>query len=187
MNNKQKIVLIGASTGGPGHIKKILEKIHSDSDAIYIIVQHMTFSYMSSFVALLDSLSSIPVIQSASKMKLSKANIYICSKNSELSQNNTNLFLTEVNKESPYEPSIDLLFESATSLTTDYQITCIVLTGIGSDGAQGSLSLHKSGAMCIAESEESAIVYGMPKQTFIQNSEVKILSLAQIISYIKDL
>lgn len=183
--SRQKIVLIGASTGGPGHLKYIVSKLNPHSNNIYIIAQHMTFSYMESFVSLLNSLSPIPVKLSDSRIQLIPNRVYVCSRNSELYRLNQALYLQSVDANTPYEPSVDLLFISAAQLTSDYDVISIVLTGIGDDGAEGSMVLSRSGALAIAESEKTAIVYGMPKQVSLYNKQAKILSLPEISNYLE--
>ncbi len=112
--------------------------------------------------------------------------MYICAKHCEFSKKDFKLYLEKANGVmSYYNPSIDHLFLSAVKLCKDYDILAILLTGIGQDGAQGLSELKEAGAVCIAESEESAIVYGMPKKAVELNSNIKVMHLDEIVKYIE--
>jgi two-component system chemotaxis response regulator CheB len=86
---------------------------------------------------------------------------------------------------SHYNPSVDHLFYSAVQLVKSHDILAILLTGIGQDGAEGLSALQNAGATCIAESERSAIVFGMPKRAAELNANIKVMHLDSIIDYIK--
>lgn len=89
------------------------------------------------------------------------------------------------NIESHFNPSVNCVFNSAVKLTNDYDILAVLLTGIGYDGAEAMSNLQNAGALCIAESEKSAIVYGMPKRALELNKNIKALDLDDIIVEIK--
>ena len=88
--------------------------------------------------------------------------------------------------ETPYNPSIDSLFSSAVECIRDAEILAVLLTGIGHDGANGLSELQKYGAQCIAESEKSAIVYGMPKRAVEINPNITSFALDEIVEIIKN-
>ena len=79
-----------------------------------------------------------------------------------------------------YTPNVDVLFNSGTQIAKNVNLLAILLTGIGDDGAAGLDKLYKAGAKCIAENEESAIVYGMPKRAKELNQNLKSLNLMMI-------
>ena len=94
------------------------------------------------------------------------------------------LYLRKCTLSSHYQPSVNSLFLSASKLHAHYDILACQLTGIGDDGVEGMLLLKNIGARCIAESEESCIVYGMPKAAFERGASTVVLSLNEIIQEI---
>ena len=182
---KRKLILIGASTGGPGHIKKILSSLGSDFKTPIIIAQHMNSIFISTFVLLFDDETGMRVFETRDGMEIEDGKVYICNKSISLKKSGYSLKIEESNKESLYNPSIDLLFNSALDVVDNVDIMAVLLTGIGDDGAKGLSNLQKKGAICIAESEESAIVYGMPKKAVELNPQIKSKSLKSIIDEIK--
>ncbi len=159
----KKLILIGASTGGPGHIQKIIKTIKDDFDATIVIAQHMQSSYLKSFAGQLNNNCKAEVLLSKDGLKMENKKIYILDECYKLEERYENLTLSRQSKPSNYSPSIDLLFNSLTPIVKKIKTMCIILTGIGSDGANGALNLANSGATCINESEKSSIVFGMPK------------------------
>ncbi|MDQ1340744.1 MAG: hypothetical protein QG567_1902 [Campylobacterota bacterium] len=182
---KEKLILIGASTGGPGHIEKILKKLPSTLSSRVIIAQHMDALLFDSFTKRLNSISNLEILNSADELSLDSSKIIICSKTCTLENKDNDYKLVSSSKQNhTYNPTIDILFESASNFTNNFDILCILLTGIGSDGAKGMLKLKNSGAHTIAESEESAIVYGMPRSARELGAAEKILTIDNIIDEI---
>lgn len=175
----QKLILIGASTGGPGHIKKLLEGV-SLGGASIIIAQHMNKMFIPSFAAQLAKDSEANSLLLSEKELIKPGNIYTCDKNFELCNALPLSAKPNTTTQTTYTPNVDMLFTSAISLSKSLKIMAILLTGIGDDGARGLDSLQKAGARCIAESEESAIVYGMPKRAKELNPNIKSLNLMGI-------
>ncbi|WP_041671807.1 CheB methylesterase domain-containing protein [Sulfurospirillum barnesii] len=183
---KPKIVLIGASTGGPGHLKKILASIPASFHASIIIAQHMNSMFIPSFISQFQNELPLVVHGVDKKMSLHPSTIYICPQNCHLLRGDLTPKIEPILEgETPYNPSIDTLFSSALECLRDSEIMAVLLTGIGHDGANGLSELQKQGAHCIAESEESAIVYGMPKRAVEINSHITVMPLHQIIDAIK--
>ncbi|WP_263832532.1 CheB methylesterase domain-containing protein [Sulfurospirillum oryzae] len=183
---KPKIVLIGASTGGPGHLKKILSAISPTYNGAIVIAQHMNATFIPSFISQFQNELSLPVHAINQRMPLSNTNIYICPQNCHLIKGDFSPKIEPIAEgETPYNPSIDTLFSSAVEYIKDAEILAVLLTGIGHDGANGLSELQKNGAQCIAESEKSAIVYGMPKRAMEINPNIVSLPLDDIIQTIK--
>ncbi|MDF1882444.1 chemotaxis protein CheB [Sulfurimonas sp. SAG-AH-194-C21] len=180
------LVLIGASTGGPGHLKKILSSLTKESKAIFIIVQHMNASVMESFSSQLREHSMLSVSLVTGREELLASTVYVCAHTLELSIEHGRIYLNQSTKEAIYTPSINILFHSALELLPKKKVIPILLTGIGDDGAEGTYQLHQKGAYCIAESEESAIVYGMPKKAYEINKEIKVMHLNKIIKFLQN-
>lgn len=183
---KQKIVLIGASTGGPGHLKKILSALSDSFNMSIIIAQHMNQTFVPSFINQFRSELKVPVHSIDKSLDLRPNEVYICPNNCKLKKSDFTLkaepFLGE---ETPYNPSVDTLFFSAVPYCKDYNILAVLLTGIGQDGAHGLSDLQNNGAQCIAENEQSAIVFGMPKRALEINPAITAMHLDDIIKSIK--
>lgn len=183
---KLKIVLIGASTGGPGHLKKILSAISTTYTGAIVIAQHMNATFIPSFISQFQNELSLPVHAVDQRMPLKQSNIYICPQNCHLIRGDFSPSIEPVKEgETPYNPSIDTLFSSSVAQIKDTEILAVLLTGIGHDGANGLSELQKNGATCIAESEKSAIVFGMPKRAVEINPNIVALALDDIIQTIK--
>lgn len=119
-------------------------------------------------------------------MNLQASHIYICPQNCRLKQSDCTRIEPIEEGETPYNPSIDSLFSSAVECVGDSEILAVLLTGIGHDGANGLSELQKHGAQCIAESEKSAIVYGMPKRAVEINPKITSFTLDEIVQIIKN-
>lgn len=181
-----KMILIGASTGGPGHLRKIMTAIEGGTRAAIVIAQHMEAGYLSSFAKQIDELSALNVHLVQGNALIHPGEVYICSASSVLEASEEGLKIREIEgHDSLYNPDIDCLFESAAALAHRTEVLGIILTGIGEDGALGCRKLAESGAACIAESEMSAVVYGMPKRAYELNPAIGVQDLATIIATIK--
>jgi two-component system, chemotaxis family, protein-glutamate methylesterase/glutaminase len=180
------LILIGASTGGPGHIQKIIQALPADFSAAIIIAQHMGDEYIPSFVNQLQHISALNVVAVSNQLAVLPGHIYICSFMTKLKPSRSGLTFTQKKQEmARYNPDIDSLFESASLLTSTYKITGFLLTGIGDDGAKGIKALSDKGVSCIAESETTAVVYGMPFQAKLLVKDISVKSLGDIIQAIK--
>lgn len=182
---KPKIVLIGASTGGPGHLKKILSVIPPTYNGAIIIAQHMNATFIPSFISQFQNELHLPVHAVDARMNLHASHVYICPQNCRLKQADCTRIEPMEEGETPYNPSIDSLFSSAVECIGHAEILAVLLTGIGHDGANGLSELQKHGAQCIAESEKSAIVYGMPKRAVEINPNITSFALDEIVQIIK--
>ena len=175
----QKLILIGASTGGPGHIKKLLKDIKLNG-AIVVIAQHMNKMFINSFVTQIGRECNLNVEILSEKTNLKENIVYICDQNFEMAKTLPVCAKPQSEIKTIYTPNVDVLFNSGTQIAKNVNLLAILLTGIGDDGAAGLDKLYKAGAKCIAENEESAIVYGMPKRAKELNQNLKSLNLMMI-------
>ncbi len=179
-----KLVLIGSSTGGPNQLRYLLEDIKIKNTCI-IVAQHMTENFIPSFIKQFDqhSLSEVSVLNDK---EILSNKIYICCKNTTLSKcssilkRSSDIVSSWQDIQTPYQPSVDLLFDSAVSFARISEMLAIVLTGMGDDGAKSLLKLHQAGVKCLAENEEDSVVYGMPKRAKQLNPDLKQMSLKDI-------
>ena len=183
---RTKIVLIGASTGGPGHLKRILSALPSSFKASVVIAQHMNSAFIPSFISQFQSELPLKVSSIDQTRDLEPSHVYFCPMNCVLHKNHFTLGVEpRPELQTPYNPNVDTLFLSAVPFVKDAEILAVLLTGIGNDGALGLSELQKAGARCLAESEKSAIVYGMPKRAVEINPLITSMHLDDIIITIK--
>jgi len=171
----KRIILIGASTGGPGEIQKIVESLPKLKNETLLIAQHMMEGFMNSFSSRLQNSSENLISIAQDKELLKSGHIYVVEGQTkvQLSQNSL-LFSKESSSKNSFNPSINILFDSLTPLSQNIEILCVILTGIGDDGVQACKNLSLNGARCLTQNEQSAIVDGMPNRarTLVQNIEV---------------
>lgn len=181
----QKLILIGASTGGPGHIKKLLKDINLNGATI-IIAQHMNKIFIESFANQVAKESGLDAELLTQRTVLRDNKVYICEQNFIIGDTLPISAKPNSEEKTTYTPNVDMLFLSAVNISKSLSTMAILLTGIGDDGANGLDKLHKAGAKCIAESEETAIVYGMPKRAKELNPTIKSLNLMGIKKELED-
>ncbi|MCF6173855.1 MAG: chemotaxis protein CheB, partial [Campylobacteraceae bacterium] len=114
------------------------------------------------------------------KQVIQNRKIYILLENYEIKEQNNEIIFCKSEEVINYSPNINLLFNSVAKISKNIKIMSIVLTGIGDDGALGALNLAKQGAICINESEESSIVYGMPKAAHELNPKAPQMNIDDI-------
>lgn len=158
------LIFIGASTGGPSRIHTIVSSLSHDFRGAIIIAQHMGAEFISSFIKQLRKITSLNIEEIKGGVSVAPSTIYVCEVTSRLVTKAGRLWLEPVlGLEHFYSPEINTLFHSASLIDRFIERIGIILTGIGDDGALGSLALSQSGAQCYFESEESATVFGMPR------------------------
>lgn len=178
-----KLILIGASTGGPGHIQKIVRSLPINMDATIVIAQHIGDDFIPSFVNQLKQISTLEVSAATNNESVLSGRIYICSLLTEIRLTSRGLVFRQVESHNGrYNPDIDSLFQSVSKLPLRHcPVMSVVLTGVGDDGAKGSLALSGAGATCIAECEKTAVVYGMPLQAKLMVDNISVQCLDEII------
>jgi two-component system chemotaxis response regulator CheB len=177
-----KLIAIGASTGGTVAIEFILKNLPGNMPPI-LIVQHMPENYTKSFADRLNELSKLKVKEAEDEEFITDGSVYIAKGgyHLELERKGANLFtkLSLSEKVQFQRPSVDVLFNSV-SRTTGKNSIGLLLTGMGKDGANGLLSMKNSGALTYAQDEESSIVWGMPKAAIEIDAAVDIINLEAI-------
>jgi two-component system chemotaxis response regulator CheB len=169
MGSSNKIIFLGASTGGTEAIKEFLMGVPADCPPI-LIVQHMPESFTASFAKRLDSLCAPKVIEAQGGEKVEGGMVYIAPGHSHMQIRRTAMgYVTELLATPPvnrHRPSVDVLFDSAATIVGK-QAVGVILTGMGKDGAQGLLRMRQSGAKTFGQDEASCVVYGMPREAFL--------------------
>lgn len=187
-----KVVLIGASTGGPGLIEQICASLPIDYKFPVCIVQHMPEQFTKAFVERLNRSSNLNVHESAKNMELLPGNIYIARGGVHMNfgkKVSGTIVIREDEKKGSnfFQPSVNEMMLSALNLFDAKNVVAILLTGIGDDGAQGMVELKHSGAYTIAESEASATVYGMPREAYERGGVTEQLDFKHILKTIATL
>ena len=183
----KKIVLIGASTGGPGQIQKIFNSLDKLNNTTIIIAQHMVPGFMESFANRLQNNHSNTIEIITDEGNLKHSHIYISEGETKLIHTNHELIFNKKKSQlHSYNPNINILFDSFTPLCKEVEILCVILTGIGDDGVDACLHLSKSGARCITETQQSAIVDGMPNRARALVPNIEIYDIEKIINIISE-
>jgi len=185
----EKIVLIGASTGGPGLIEQICSSLPADYKYPVCIVQHMPEQFTATFAQRLNRSSRLNVHETSQNMELLPGNIYLAhgGVHMHFSKKTSGKIVIreEKNKgESYFQPSVNEMMLSALNIFEASDIIGVLLTGIGDDGADGMVKLKKEGAYTLGESESSSTVYGMPKEAFDRGGVSEQLAFLDILKKI---
>ena len=182
---KQSIVAIGTSTGGPRALQKILTELPEDFSAPIVIVQHMPKGFTKSLAERLHRESALVVKEASHRDYLECGHVYVAPGGYHMKvkslNNNLEIELTKEALHLGHRPSVDVLFQSIAELT-NVQKVAVVLTGMGRDGANGvqQIKSFDESAVIIAESSESAIIYGMPGAVFDTGYTTHVLHLKDI-------
>ena len=178
-----EILLIGTSTGGPSALQEILSKLPASSPLPILIVQHMPVGFTRSLAERLDRLSPLTVVEATEGDLLRPGQVYIAKAGFHLllqrQRGKLRLHLAKEPADVLHRPSVDLLFSSAAEVLAD-KVVAVVLTGMGRDGAAGARAIKAAGGRVIVESEESAIVFGMPRAVMEEVAVDGILPLQSV-------
>ncbi len=181
----KKLILIGASTGGPGLLEKILSWTPDDFDATFIIAQHMHSLSLRSFAMRLNRIISKDIVYVEDKVFVESKKVYIIADTFKLKQDKNDIYLEKAKDEKGfYHPDIDILFKSSLEIKSK-DVYIFLLSGIGSDGAFGMLEAKKQGIYTCAQDEDSSIVYGMPKSAKEIGACLEVLNIDEIIDKIR--
>lgn len=181
----ERVVMIGASTGGVEAIEVILSSFPRNRPPT-LIAQHMPEKFLRAFAMRLNR-KVLPEVRLAKEGQLlEKGNVYLApggASHLEISAHETLCcHLNYSEKINGYRPSIDVFFESAAMIAGS--VVAVLLTGMGADGANGLRSLRCSGAITIAQDEATSVVYGMPRAALSLGAVVHQAGLQQIAALI---
>ncbi len=163
----EKLVAIGASTGGTEAIRQVLEPMPPNSPAI-LITQHMPAGFTRSFVQRLNTLCALQVHEAEDGQRILPGNVYLAPggvAHMKVARSGAN-YVVALEASEPvnrHRPSVDVLFQSAATVAGRNGVG-VILTGMGKDGAQGLLAMKQAGAVTIAQNEATSVVFGMPRE-----------------------
>jgi two-component system chemotaxis response regulator CheB len=178
----EKIIAVGASTGGTEALKTLLETLPADAPGI-VIVQHMPELFTRAFANRLNGLCQITVKEAESNDTVLRGRALIAPGNHHLLLKRSGArYYVEI-KDGPlvcrHRPSVDVLFRSAAKYAGRNAVG-VILTGMGDDGARGMLEMKQAGAATIAQNEATCVVFGMPNEAIKRNAVDKVLPLEAV-------
>jgi two-component system chemotaxis response regulator CheB len=179
---RARLVLVGASTGGPPAVQRLLEGL-AGLPVCVVVAQHMPARFTQAFAERLDQALPFRVTEARTGDVIAPGRVYVApgGEQLELALRSGDLVL-EVKMASPddaHAPSVDRLFASAARLDLP-DVRAVVLTGMGADGAKGALALKRAGAEVWAEAESTAVVFGMPAAAIKVGAVTKTLPLDEL-------
>lgn len=180
--SSEKLLVVGASTGGTEAIRTFLSGLPDQSPAV-LITQHMPGGFTRSFAERLNSELPLNVQEATEHQRVRPGNVYIApgGRHMRLKRSGAD-YVIAISDEAPvnrHRPSVDVLFESAATAAAANAIG-LILTGMGNDGAMGLRQMRDAGAMTLAQDEQSCVVYGMPREAVEAGAVVESLPLGRL-------
>jgi len=181
--SSEKLVMVGASTGGTEAIREVLRPLPPDSPAM-LITQHMPAGFTRSFAQRLDALCAVTVREAVHGERVLPGHAYLApggDTHIKLGRSGAN-YVIELEASEPvnrHRPSVDVLFRSAAAAAGANAIG-VILTGMGKDGAAGLLAMRRAGAHTLAQDEASCVVFGMPREAIALGAAAEVVPLASM-------
>jgi two-component system chemotaxis response regulator CheB len=177
------VIAVAASTGGPPAVQRLLEALAAEPTPCVLVCQHMPAQFTQAFAERLDRIGPFHVSQAKEGDRLAAGQVFIApgGRHLQLIEREGRLVLTtpERTPRDRYVPSGDQLFESVAKVLGPKTLA-VVLTGMGSDGAAGARAVHEAGGEVWAESEETAVVFGMPQEAISTGVVKRVLPLGEL-------
>jgi two-component system chemotaxis response regulator CheB len=161
------IVVLGISTGGPQALRSMVPQLPAEFPVPLLIVQHMPVGYTDLYARKLNEASSLEVLEADHGLEVRPGRVLVAPAGRHLTvrRNESGAIVTHLDVrplDTPHRPSVDVLFQSAADVYGD-RVLGIVMTGMGADGREGAAWVKAKGGTIFTESEESCVVYGMPR------------------------
>ncbi|XGA79795.1 chemotaxis response regulator protein-glutamate methylesterase [Halomonas sp. CH40] len=164
---RYKLMVVGVSTGGPSTLESILRELPEDFPVPIVVAQHMPAHFTKPFAERLDRQCALEVREVRGPALLEPGHVYIARGDADARivkrAGNVRMISIPASDGHLWHPSITRLMASAREVFRDRELICVQLTGMGDDGAEEMAQAHRRGALTIAENEDSAVVYGMPR------------------------
>jgi two-component system, chemotaxis family, protein-glutamate methylesterase/glutaminase len=180
MGSPAKVIAIGVSTGGPQALEYLLGSLPADFPGAIVVVQHMPDGFTDMFARRLDELSPLRVKEAQSGDLLQPGRVLICPGSRHMRVKRLPMgdivVLNDDARVNGHRPSADVLLNS---VAEEFHVHAIgvLMTGMGDDGAEGLGAIKKRGGMTIAQSEDSCVVYGMPKAAIERGYAIRVVGL----------
>lgn len=182
LRTTEKVIAIGASTGGTEAIKDVLVSMPPDAPAI-VITQHIPAMFSAPFAARMDRCSAMSVCEAADGQQIVPGHVYIAPGSHHLLVERSGARyicrLSDAPPENRHRPSVDTMFRSVVDHVGTNAVAAL-LTGMGEDGARGLLALREVGAHTVVQDEASSVVWGMPGAAARMNAAERVLPLGRI-------
>lgn len=180
-----RVVVIGASTGGPPALVQIMAALEAELPAAVLIAQHMPAKFTTAFAERLDRGSAFEVreAQGGEVLRCGLALVAPGGALTTLARDEHGALRVKVDPPGPDErflPSIDRLFESAAACVPGPELTGVVLTGMGGDGKRGVVAIRDRGGRVVAESNDTAVISSMPEEAVKTGAVAEVLPLGKI-------
>ncbi|MCH8550394.1 MAG: chemotaxis response regulator protein-glutamate methylesterase [Natronospirillum sp.] len=183
------LVLVGVSTGGPSALETLLGDLPADLKWPLVVTQHMPATFTSVLAERLDGLCDLHVVEVGRPTPLQRGHVYLARGDRDLEIRMRGGKLTAVpvpaSDDFAWHPSADRMVASALEVLGSRSLIGVLLTGMGDDGAETMARLHDQGGKTIAESEETTVVYGMPRALVERSGASEVLPLEQIAGRLK--
>jgi two-component system chemotaxis response regulator CheB len=181
----RKIVAIGASTGGPAALRTIFSSLTGGFGLPIVVAQHMAESFVRGFVGWLNTQTRLEVRIAQAGQILNPAVVYFPPAGHHISISPASRIVLEPHHgDNELCPAIDLLFYSVAKVYREKAI-CLLLTGMGADGAQGLLTAKRCSCLTAVQDEPSSVIFGMPQQALKLGATRRVLPLGQIAEWLK--
>jgi two-component system chemotaxis response regulator CheB len=178
LDQRFPVVVIAASTGGPATVMRLAPGFTADFPAAVILVQHMPAAFTTQYTVQLAEFTSIRVKEAEPNESLRPGTLYVCPGGQHLRVTPTGRMQLDATsgRINGYLPNIDATMESVASFAGAMSIGAI-LTGMGNDGAAGSLAIKRAGGLMLAQDEATSVIFGMPSEAIKTGSIDEVLSL----------
>ncbi len=177
-----RIIAIGASTGGTEAIREVLDRMPADAPGI-LISQHIPEAFSGPFARRLDTTSPMSVREAEHGQQVLPGHVYLAPGHSHLLlRRNGAQYVCELSDGPPvnrHRPSVDVMFRSVAQSAGSNAVG-VILTGMGADGAQGLLEMREHGARTLAQDQASSVVWGMPGEAVKRGAAEAVLPLSQM-------
>ena len=183
LSDKFRIIVIGASTGGPVAVQSILSVLPKEYSVPILVVQHMPASFTGSFARRLDALSKLSIKEAEDGDVLAAGMVYVAPGGRQLVLEEKGgrpvVKIRDSYENEQYKPSVDITYKSVSEVYGK-QALAIILTGMGSDGREGAALLKRSGSIVWAQDENTCIVFGMPHAVINAGLADRVLPITEI-------
>ncbi|WP_436527125.1 chemotaxis-specific protein-glutamate methyltransferase CheB [Actinoplanes sp. HUAS TT8] len=188
--NQVDLVLIGSSTGGPALLSELLPQLPGTLAAPVVVAQHIPASFTAPLARRLDDACSLRVHEVDRVMTLRRGNVYIGRGGADvLVARRADGMIVKSSPADPqyrWHPSVDRLVQSASRCADPQRLVCVLLTGMGDDGAAAMAAVRIAGGRTIAESQETAVVWGMPGELVRRGGATEVLPAYEIAGRLVD-
>jgi len=183
-----EVLLIGASTGGPLAMQRVLDDLGGDFPLPIVVVQHMPEGFTAAFAARLNSHLAMSVREAVDGESLVVGSAYIAPAGRHAVFRDSNRLCVRLvdDPQTPHRPSIDVLFHSAAEILGS-RVIAALLTGMGRDGAAGMVALREAGSHTVAQDADTSVIYGMPGAAVAAGGARESLALSEIGAVVRGL